>query len=1010
MSLIEDFLNRNRPDPVSPERLRAATELPTSQSGNEVEQAVTDARNAERLATTAPARSELASRLGTANPEALRTGAPDTTAMGQRLAQGAEQAAAQQAAAPLRNQGDPRAALQQRLTQGQSASRALAPGEAIPSSVPNPAVTPLDPAATPARPVTPESLGFREVPTPARAPITVNSAGVATPPQLTAEALRQTPTNRAALADAVRARAGFSDVAGGPPVPGATPPGGWSDVGGDRPGMPAGGWSDAGPRAPGAFSDAGALPQGAASAPSAANPGLAARMRAALGLGPAAGGPAAAPGAPPGVVTPPAPGGIAGVARSAMNAGARVFNKVAPPLAVAGGIGEMVTGEDPGHVALGTLDATAGAALMTPNPAAKGIGGAWLTGRAIGEGAKAGYAALPQRFKDNISNSVNSAAHLVGMGWEDDAWRRMNGQMPLYQNSDGTPILSEDEADRAQLIAQAKRNPASQTPAQSPTTPESGVPQDVPMLRQQAARELEQRAAQQATPAPAPGEALAEQARKALAQLDAQQAADAHGVASRSTEWGAGADGVSTGVRHAYKMADGRVLQPGQALSAADAAALARFDERATMRDFLQQQLEAQQSAAPAAPPAASSAPAQPAPGSGSRYAAANGHVPFANVADAATRRNFQIFAHAVSGAEGADYNTLVGGKTIADLSKHPGMVGVTTKDGPSTAAGRYQITGTTWKDIAAKNKLTDFSPASQDRAFLALLARRGALDDVAAGNFDAAVGKLGDEWQGLPSGTSKNQGKRTPEQFRQLLAQAGAQLDGTPAPAADQAPAAGQPASAAAASDPLGNATQITRMTASGPVSTMAVPAQNGMVEIHQAAYDAYRNALQAQPEQSGRVAMTAAGPLVNGVAVPPAVLGAGGGKIDEYLKQAQEGAQFGANPTAAKIAEERAKEIAHRTPVPGEIVKVPMEVGHNFMGEPMFRDDAYVRGENIKELTPVVPSRAAGQKLPEDITPTQARQNAIAIAKKDRSKLNDVNATLHKFGMPELTPNELK
>lgn len=70
-------------------------------------------------------------------------------------------------------------------------------------------------------------------------------------------------------------------------------------------------------------------------------------------------------------------------------------------------------------------------------------------------------------------------------------------------------------------------------------------------------------------------------------------------------------------------------------------------------------------------------------------------------------------------GLEGADYNRIVGkGGTFSDFSKHPNKVGITTAQGPSTAAGRYQITATTWKELQANHPdLTDFSPVNQDKA-----------------------------------------------------------------------------------------------------------------------------------------------------------------------------------------------------------------------------------------------------------------------------------------------------
>ena len=109
-------------------------------------------------------------------------------------------------------------------------------------------------------------------------------------------------------------------------------------------------------------------------------------------------------------------------------------------------------------------------------------------------------------------------------------------------------------------------------------------------------------------------------------------------------------------------------------------------------------------------------------------------------------------FLDMLSSAEGADYNTIVGGSTFDDYSKHPDVVGLTTSEGPSTAAGRYQITGTTYRDLAPKLGITDFSPGSQDKIAIALIKRKGALQDVQSGNFQAAVDKLGSVWASLPS------------------------------------------------------------------------------------------------------------------------------------------------------------------------------------------------------------------------------------------------------------------
>jgi hypothetical protein len=105
----------------------------------------------------------------------------------------------------------------------------------------------------------------------------------------------------------------------------------------------------------------------------------------------------------------------------------------------------------------------------------------------------------------------------------------------------------------------------------------------------------------------------------------------------------------------------------------------------------------------------------------------------------------------------------IVGGKRFTDFSKHPGVVGVVTGDGPSTAAGRYQITGTTYRDVAPKLGVTDFSKESQDKIALELIRRKGALADVDSGNWEGAINKLGNIWASLPS-SPYNQPKKTME------------------------------------------------------------------------------------------------------------------------------------------------------------------------------------------------------------------------------------------------------
>lgn len=136
---------------------------------------------------------------------------------------------------------------------------------------------------------------------------------------------------------------------------------------------------------------------------------------------------------------------------------------------------------------------------------------------------------------------------------------------------------------------------------------------------------------------------------------------------------------------------------------------------------------------------------------------------------------NIRKFLNFLSKAEGHGYNTITGGSTFSDFSKHPRVVGVRTKEGPSTAAGAYGITATTYDDVAPKLGITDFSETSQDKIAIELIRRKGALNDVAQGNWEAAISKLGGIWASLPS-SPYSQSKRSWEWSY-------ATLNGTPPP-----------------------------------------------------------------------------------------------------------------------------------------------------------------------------------------------------------------------------------
>lgn len=118
--------------------------------------------------------------------------------------------------------------------------------------------------------------------------------------------------------------------------------------------------------------------------------------------------------------------------------------------------------------------------------------------------------------------------------------------------------------------------------------------------------------------------------------------------------------------------------------------------------------------------------------------------------------RNLNAFMQAIRASEGTagpdGYRTLVGGGLFDSYADHPRkLVWIANLNLNSSAAGAYQIIRRTWDEVASQLGLTDFSPASQDAACVKLISRRGALNDVLAGRFAAAVEKCKKEWASLP-------------------------------------------------------------------------------------------------------------------------------------------------------------------------------------------------------------------------------------------------------------------
>lgn len=144
--------------------------------------------------------------------------------------------------------------------------------------------------------------------------------------------------------------------------------------------------------------------------------------------------------------------------------------------------------------------------------------------------------------------------------------------------------------------------------------------------------------------------------------------------------------------------------------------------------------------------------------------------------------RNIEAFLQVLQQAEGTagrgdPYRVCYGYRhTIGNMADHPAVTGEWRGEvlsdrmcslagfGPgcvSSAAGAYQIIKGTWLNLRNALGLPDFSAASQDAAAVELIRRRGALEDVKAGRFAAAVTKCRNEWASLP-GNYAGQGQRS--------------------------------------------------------------------------------------------------------------------------------------------------------------------------------------------------------------------------------------------------------
>lgn len=121
-----------------------------------------------------------------------------------------------------------------------------------------------------------------------------------------------------------------------------------------------------------------------------------------------------------------------------------------------------------------------------------------------------------------------------------------------------------------------------------------------------------------------------------------------------------------------------------------------------------------------------------------------------AEMADENVRAMLRVIRTAEGTADANGYRRIFGGRLFDGFADHPRVI-VKASGYTSSAAGAYQFIASTWDETKKTMGLSDFSPGSQDLAAVGRIAARGALDDVKAGRFDAAVRKLAREWASLP-------------------------------------------------------------------------------------------------------------------------------------------------------------------------------------------------------------------------------------------------------------------
>lgn len=143
---------------------------------------------------------------------------------------------------------------------------------------------------------------------------------------------------------------------------------------------------------------------------------------------------------------------------------------------------------------------------------------------------------------------------------------------------------------------------------------------------------------------------------------------------------------------------------------------------------------------------------------------------------------NVVAFLRAIRLGEGTSddqgYSRLVGGGQFVGFDKHPGRkVWIERYQIWSSAAGAYQIITPTWNGLVREWGFTDFEPATQDEAAVALLLEKNAIKHIMLGDVKEAVERAKRIWASLP-GSPYGQRTETMDRFIEEYRRYGGQVN----------------------------------------------------------------------------------------------------------------------------------------------------------------------------------------------------------------------------------------